>query len=316
MNISRLDLNLLVVFDALMHERNVTRAAIRLNLSQPAVSHALQRLRDSLHDPLFVRNGRDMTPTPRAEALLPAIRPMLEGLSEAIYGNSFSPQHVDQTFSLALPDIAAAVILPALLPHLHAQAPSAKIAAVDIDLDQFQQQLVNGELDAAVIADVPLRPGMHKRVLAHEESNVGLVREGHPALRGKMTPERFRKIPRVAVTLSGGRVVSPVENIPEFRERMGEIIVSTPHFIVAASMLRQSDMVLVIGDIAGAALAQIFDLRTFKLPIELTSIDSVLVWHERTHRDPAQRWFRESILKTLEQMRLSGTGPKQKAART
>jgi DNA-binding transcriptional LysR family regulator len=103
-NIAKLDLNLLVVFDALMHERNVTRAAHRLFLSQPAVSHSLQRLRDALGDPLFVRSGRDMTPTPRAEALIIVARPLLEGLTEALHGPAFSPaRHWSRRFGSRCP---------------------------------------------------------------------------------------------------------------------------------------------------------------------------------------------------------------------
>lgn len=299
MNIAKLDLNLLVVFDALMHERNVTRAAHRLFLSQPAVSHALQRLRTALGDPLFVRNGRDMTPTPRAEALIVVARPLLEGLTEALHGPAFAPARLEQTFRFALPDIAEFVVVPCLLPLLAGEAPRVRLSLQDLDLDQFQSQLAGGELDAALIADVPLRPGIHKRPLVREERVVGVVRRGHPAAGRKLTAEKLRQLPRLAVTLSGGRMVSPIEHSPLGRALLGEVMVSTPHFTSTAAALAHSDLILVIGELAGETLARLFDLRVVQLPVALAPVESSLIWHERTHRDPAQRWFRETVVRAL-----------------
>jgi DNA-binding transcriptional LysR family regulator len=277
----------------------VTRAAHRLFLSQPAVSHALQRLRTALDDPLFVRNGRDMTPTPRAEALIVVARPLLEGLNAALHGEAFSPARLEQSFRLALPDVAEWVVVPKLIPLLAAEAPRVKLALQDLDLDQFQTQLATGELDLAIIADVPLRPGMHKRMLVREERVVGLVRRDHPAVGRKLTAEKLRQIPRLAVTLSGGRVVSPIEYSPLARTLLGEVKVSTPHFTSTAAALLHSDLIMIIGELAGETLAALFDLRVVQLPIELPAVESHIVWHERTHRDPAQRWFRDAIVRSL-----------------
>lgn len=298
MNIAKLDLNLLVVFDALMAERNVTRAARRVFLSQPAVSHALARLRTALDDALFVRNGRDMAPTPRAESLALVVRPLLEGLAGGLEGPAFSPARVDQVFRLGMPDIVELVLMPRLLPLLAQEAPDARIALQDLDLDSFQARLAAGELDAAITPDVLLRPGMHRRSAAREARVVGLVRKGHAATRGKLTPRAFRQMPRLAATLSGGRVASPIESTPLAR-RMGRARVSTPHFAAAAQALRHSDMVFVIGELAGETLAALFGLAVVELPLRLPPVESSLVWHERTHRDPAQRWFREAILRAL-----------------
>ena len=299
MNVARLDLNLLVVFDALMHERNVTRAARRLFLSQPAVSHALARLRTSLGDPLFVRNGRDMTPTARAEALIPVVRPLLEGLDEALHGSAFSPARLDQVFRLALPDIAEWVVVPRLLPAMAREAPRARLALHEIDLDHFQGQMARGELDLALVADVPLRPGMHRRLLVREDRMVGVVRAGHPLARRKPTAEQLRRTPRLAVTLSGGRIASPIEQSPLARRHFGEIRVSTAHFTSAAAALLHSDLLLVIGELAGRTLAQLFGLAVLPLPVKMPAVESVIAWHERTHRDPAQKWFRDTIVASL-----------------
>lgn len=299
MNIAKLDLNLLVVFDALMQERNVTRAAYRLFLSQPAVSHALKRLRHAFDDPLFVRNGRDMTPTPRAQALDPVVRPLLDQLTAALHGHAFSPARIDQTFRLALPDVVELVVVPPLLPLLAAEAPRARLALQDLDLDMFQAQLASGELDAAILADVPLRPGMHKRKLVRENAVVGLLRPGHPAAARKLTAGRFRQMSRLAITLSGGRVASPVEQAPYRRNDLGEVMVSTSHFAAAAATLLHSDLILVIGELAGHTLADLFELRVVDLPVKLRPVESVLAWSERTHRDPAQQWFRETIVRAL-----------------
>jgi DNA-binding transcriptional LysR family regulator len=299
MNIARLDLNLLVVFNALMHERNVTRAAHRLFLSQPAVSHSLQRLRQALGDPLFVRNGRDMTPTPRAEALITVARPLLEGLTDALRGPTFAPASLEQMFRLALPDVAEFVVVPGLMRLLAKEAPRVKLALQDLDLDQFQTQLANGELDCAIIADVPMRPNMHQRKLVREKRVVALMRPDHPAAASKLTAAKLRQIPRLAVTLSGGRIVSPIEYSALARGHLGEVMVSTPHFTSTAAALLNSDLVLIIGELAGETLATLSGLRVVQLPIKLPAVESSLVWHDRTHRDPAQIWFRSAIATSL-----------------
>jgi DNA-binding transcriptional LysR family regulator len=136
-------------------------------------------------------------------------------------------------------------------------------------------------------------------MLVREERVVGLMRQGHPAAARKLTPEKLRQIPRLAVTLSGGRVVSPIEYSPLARQRLGEVKVSTPHFTSTATALLNSELILIIGELAGATLAELFALRVVQLPVELPAVESCLVWHERTHRDPAQRWFREAIAKSL-----------------
>lgn len=300
MNISKLDLNLFVVLDALMRERNVTRAGHRLSLSQPAVSHALQRLRDAIDDPLFVRSGRDMTPTPRALALAEAVRPLLEGLNEVLQEPEFSPATINQTFRFAMPDIAEFVVVPRLMPLLAAEAPKVGMALQDLNLDDFQSQLAKGELDIALIADVPLRPGMHRRPLVREEKLVGLVRRDHPATRRRLTPEMLRRLPRLAVTLSGGRVVSPIELSPLAASSFGAVAVSTPHFTSTAAVLMHSDLIFIIGELAGRTIAELFGLHVLQLPVPTPAVESSLVWHERTHRDPAHRWFREAVRRSLE----------------
>ncbi len=298
-NIAKLDLNLLVVFDALMAERNVTRAAQRVFLSQPAVSHALARLRTALDDPLFVRNGRDMTPTPRAESLALVVRPLLEGLEGSLQRPAFSPERVDQLFRWGLPDVVELVLIPRLLPLLAREAPHARLAVHDLDYESFQARLAAGELDVAITPHVLLRPGMHRRSAAREERVVGLVRKGHPAARGKLTLHALRQIPRVAATLSGGRLASPIES-PQMARQTGKVALSTPHFAAAAEALRHSDMVFLIGELAGETLATRFGLAVVELPIKLPAVESALVWHERTHRDPAHAWFRGVIARALE----------------
>lgn len=296
MNLSRLDLNLLVVFDALMRERNVTRAAGRLHLSQPAVSHALARLRSALGDPLLVRDGRSMTPTPRAEALLSSVRPLLSGLEQALHGGEFAPANVDQEFRFALPDIAEWVIVPPLLRRLAAEAPRARLALLDVDLDAVHGQLARGELDAAVVTAGASRPGIHARHLVREDRVVGVLRRGHPATRRRPNAEQLRRMPRLAVTLGGGRLASPVEGSAAARKHLGEVRVSTSHLTAAAATLRATDLVLVIGELGGTTLASLFDLAVIALPVKLPAVESSLIWHERTHHDPAQRWFRDAAM--------------------
>ncbi|MBL8378024.1 MAG: LysR family transcriptional regulator [Burkholderiales bacterium] len=298
MHFKRIDLNLVPVFDALMRERNVTRAAQRLFLSQPAVSHALARLRTSLADPLFVRDGRDMVPTPRAIELAAVLGPLLQGFDVALR-SEFSPATISQTFRLALPDIAELVLAPRLIPILRREAPQAKIAFVELDLDHFQDQLARGDLDAAILPSIPLRPMFHRRTVAREAGVVGLVRPGHPDASAPLTAAHFRRMPRLAVTLSGKRVASPVEESSRLERQFGEVQVSTAHMIATAATLLHSDLILVLGELAGRTLAAIFGLKVLQLPIKMPAVDSMLAWHERTHRDLAQRWLRDAVIRAL-----------------
>lgn len=309
MNLSRIDLNLLVVFDALMQERNVTRAARRLFLSQPAVNHALARLRILIGDPLFIRHGREMLPTPRAEALGPSLRPLLEGLSEALLGRAFTPAALDQTFRIALPDIAEWVLMPHLLPALQRDAPHASLALKEIDLDTFQDEMARGELDVALATDIPLRPGMHRQPVVREERVVGVVRPGHAIAGRPIRQAQLRSIPRLAVTLSGGRIKSPIESAALSRRHLGEVRVSTAHLTSAAATLLHSDLMLVIGELAGHTLADLFGLTTVALPVRMPAVESILVWHERAHRDPAQRWFRECVVACLDAVATTRSTP-------
>lgn len=300
MNISRFDLNLLAVFDALMLERNVTRAARRLHLSQPAVSHALQRLRHALKDPLLVRSGRDMVPTPRAESLEPVVRPLLESLSGALAGADFTPAELDQVFRLGMPDIGEFMLLPRLLPRMAAEAPRVRLAILDFEADTFRRSLATGEIDAVITAaQLAVGPGLHSRVLIHESRVVGVVRRDHPLAGGKLTPSAFRRMQRMAVTMRGGGVASPIEAGLAKQGESVEIGFVSPHFMAAPVVLLSSDMIFLVGEHLAARMAAQFPLRVIELPVKLPPIDAVLVWHERTHRDPAQRWFRDKIVESL-----------------
>jgi DNA-binding transcriptional LysR family regulator len=293
----QLDLNLLVALDALLVEGNVTRAAERLGLSQPAMSHALNRLRVLLDDPILVRTPRGMVPTPRAEELAPAIHAALDDIDRALRGRPpFDPSTARRAFTIAAVDLSELTILPPLLARIAEDAPGIDLLVRPLRLDTIEEELESGLVDVAFVvlnADDDL--GALRQRLFHE-SFVCVVRADHPTVGEALTIEEFVALDHALVGprgRRGGFVDSELARLGLTRR----VALMVPHFLVAPMVVAKSDLILTLPERIARAFAAILPLRIVPTPAPLTlaGFDVSQIWHERQSLDPAHAWLRGLI---------------------
>jgi DNA-binding transcriptional LysR family regulator len=295
-NSLRADLNLLAVFDAVAETRSVTLAAERLSLSQPAVSHALNRLRDVLQDPLFVRSRSGFVPTPRAKALISTVRDILDASDRVFRPAVFDPATSTQAFKIAASDYAMMTIMPGLVRALRSQAPAAALEICPAG-GPILAQLESGEVDASFWgAELPAPP--YRSHVLFRERFIGLVCARHPmavkAGQGALDLDDYLAYPHVMVSFRDPRQ-SPIDT------RLGEIGrdrkkgVITPNFAANVAALAGTDLIMSLP----SRLAARIDpqaLIAFNLPIDVPDYSYSLVWHRRTETDPALVWLRSLVL--------------------
>jgi DNA-binding transcriptional LysR family regulator len=297
MNIENFDLNLLRVFDAMFAERNVTRAARRVFLSQPAMSHALARLRREVGDPLFVRAGNEMIATKKALALAPGIRSVLDQLGELLGDAAFDPKTSAAVFRIGISDLSEYILTPLFTRLMRDDAPHLRFHVNSFSDADYETQLASGALDVVVSVYQSAGPGIHSRKTG-TENLVGLVRNGHPFTRKRPSAPQFKKARLLAVARSD-RVEGQLQRSLQDAGIAGQVAYSTPHFFAVPKILENSDLVLIQSGGVARALCAEHPLSVVRIPLRLPPIEPQVTWHERTHRDPAQRWMRERILETI-----------------
>ena len=291
-DIKTLDLNLLKALDALLDERNVTRAAARLAVTQPAMSGVLTRLRKSFDDPLFVRTQRGIVPTERALALAGPVKQVLSEIESLLQPTGFDPESAEMTVSIAATDYALRAVAVPFLVALKRLAPGIRVALLPIEDDRVAHQLARGELDLALMTPQSATPDLHVRRL-FDERYVCALRRDHPAAAGdRLSLDQFCALEHVLMSYTGGgfRGVSDEALAKLGRER--RVVVSVKSFLIIPDLLRASNLVAVVPQrlVAGQD-----GLACFDPPLEIPGFTKVAAWHERTHRDPSHRWLRELL---------------------
>jgi DNA-binding transcriptional LysR family regulator len=296
MNLTALDLNLLVVLRALLVERSVTRAARRVGLSQPATSHALSRLRDALGDPLFVRSGRELVPTPRAEGLRDALDDALGRLERALDApRPFEPRRATRTFTIGTSDYASFVLLPALLARLASAAPGIDLRVRDLGSRSVVDSLSGDELDLAIAVLGPARrPGLRVEQLFTDRFAC-LIRRDHPRVRDELTLERFVELPHAFVAPRGTRG-GAVDDALRARGLERRVALLLPNFLVAPHVVARSDLVVTLGERIARTFAEELPLRVLAPPLPLPPFTMSAVWHDRFEGDGAHAWLRGQVL--------------------
>lgn len=292
-SLARLDLNLLVTLDALLSERNVTRAARRLNLSQPAVSVQLGKLRTTLKDPLLVPGARGMTPTALAASLEGPLRDALDQLVQVIApARPFDPSQASLTWRVAASDYSERAILQPLLPELRRAAPGTRLAIFESVPLRMGRQAELAEIDLGFItlenAPSNLR---HRRLFAERYVLAG--RADHPALRRRPTLAQFCRLEFAIVSPEGGGFRGAAEPALEDLGLARQIVLSVPHFLFLLSAITHSDLVALLPHrlTVGAP-----GLRVVEPPLQVPGFEMSMVWHERVHRDPAHLWLRDRVV--------------------
>ena len=293
MDIRSVDLNLLKAFDALMSERAVTRAAGRIGLSQPAMSHALSRLRDLFADDLFVRTATHMEPTPRAREIAPLVASAIERIEAALnLGNGFDPATSTGVFTAGMAEYAEVALVGRLTASFAAQAPNATLRLVPASGHEALEQLDRGEIDVA-IAHLQHLPSHIDSMLLLRDRFVLVARRGHPIGKRALKVEDYAALnhvlvsPRGATSGAADRVLAEME-----LSRRISLLVAT--YLALPAALAQSDLVATVPERTARQLAGAGNLQISPLPLDLSQTVS-MAWHRRTASEPAQTWFRSLL---------------------
>lgn len=294
LNIGSIDLNLFVVFEAIYRESSITRAANLLSLSQPAVSHALARLRERLDDPLFIRRGRDMVPTPRARELITPVREALHGLQGCLAGvGGFEPGQARRTFVLALRSGLEACVLPALMRTLVAQAPGVDVQSLTTGRRELASTLAAGRLDLAIDVQLPVDADINQTHLM-DVPLVVMMRDSHPLAARPLTLERYLAARHVLV--SSRRRGPGLEDFGLAQAGYHrQIALRCQHHQSAMATVASTDLLLTLPSMLAEQLPPP-NVVVKELPVRLPPLSLYLYWHRDQEDDPALRWLRQQVL--------------------
>lgn len=294
MHISRVDLNLFIVFEAIYAEGSITRASLKMNLTQPAISHALNRLRQLFDDPLFERQGHVMVPTPLARSIIEPVRASLRGFEVTLNGvERFDPASSERTFSLALRDVLEASVLPPLMARVARDAPGVGLNTMQVGRRELESELAAGTLDAAIDVLLPLSNEIvHTRLV--RDKTVVLVRKDHPQVRGKLDLDLYLQQEHV---LASSRRRGP--GLEDFElSRLGlqrRVRLRCQHYFAACRVVSQTDLALTMPERLAQVVNQQFGNQILPFPLSIPELDIYLYWPANVDTDPANQWLREQI---------------------
>ncbi len=291
--LSAWNLNLLVVFDALMVERNVGRAGLLLGLSQPAVSHALAQLRVELDDPLFVRTASGVAPTERAFALLAPIKTALALIGDAVAPIRFDPSSAQDTFTLSATDFVEFVMLPKLLAHLEKVAPNVRLQLRPWPHHRVPPFLQAGEVDVA-LGFFEGAPVGHQKAKLFEDSFVCTARVGHPLIKKRLSLSGYLKLKHVIVT-ADPQARGVVDDVLATRGLVRDIGLRLSHFLMVPAVVAATDLVAALSYRVAEPMAATLPLQLLPIPFAVPGGTVSMVWHDRSAKAPAQMWLREQI---------------------
>ncbi len=295
-DLRRIDLNLLVILDALLSEQHVTRAAERLHLSQPAVSHALARLRELLGDPLLVRQGGGLVATARALELAAPLADALAQVQSLLAPNRFDPASARRTFRLAMSDYGAALLLPGLVRTLREQAPGIDLAITHASREGMQEGVLSGEIDlaAGVFPDLPAE--LRSTPLFEEHYACLVDRDSLPADGGLDLPTYLAR-PHVLLEMRGSGTPEIERALTAIRERR-HVAISLPHWGIAPQLIQGTDLILTVSS-QGLRNIDPQHLLVVPPPFHIPSFGFVLAWHKRRGGDGALQWLIAQVQEVL-----------------
>lgn len=293
MDTEKLDLNLLLALDALLAERNVTRAASRLNISQPALSARLSRLRDLFGDPLLLSAQRGMIPTPRALELQDPLRVALDQVRSVISeGAAFDPKQESLTVSLAATDyVQYAVMLP-VYAHLQRAAPGIRLTWRGLQREDLRECMERGEIDAAFTLPGTAPDKLRQRVL-FKERYVVVVRRNHPHVSADIDLDTFCALDHIVVSPIDGALRTAVDTQLSAFGRERKVVMAVSSFLAAPELVARSDLALLVPERLVRNRGD--TLQVFEPPFPVDGFSIALVWHDRTDAGAAYKWLREEI---------------------
>jgi DNA-binding transcriptional LysR family regulator len=295
MDIARLDLNLLVVFDALVRHGSVTAAGQELGLSQPAVSYALVKMRKTFEDPLFVRVSTGMRPTPRALAMIDPVRDVLQCIRTDVLSHSaFDPGRSAREFRIATSDVGESFFVPPIARALQMHGAQLRLKVLSPTPAVLEQQLEAGDIDLAVGHYPDLRGADFFQQALFTSRFVCIARPGNPHLKGKLTMSRFLRAPHVDVSTPGRSQEIILGFIAE-KKLVRNVPLQVSRFLSLLEIVSQSDMLAVVPLEVGESFQQGGRVAVRPLPFESPTFRLRQHWHKRYHDDSANRWLRELV---------------------
>jgi DNA-binding transcriptional LysR family regulator len=288
------DLNLLIVFDALMTERNVSRAAQRVRIGQPAMSYSLGRLRDLFGDELFIRTSAGMQPTNRALKLSgPIARVLADIRDDVLADRAFHPEATRQVFRIGATDYAEIAVLPAVLATLRSLAPQARLVISLVDRERVGSMLESGGIDLA-IAYFPNANGSQTREVLFREEFVCVFDAKACGVSAPIELKTYAGLPHLLMSLRGDMTGCVDRALASFHaERF--VFATTPHFLTIPFLLRGLRAVATLPRRLVENCADVTGLTVSPLPLPVEGFDVSMLWHVRTETDPAYRWFRRLV---------------------
>ena len=310
-NLSRIDLNLLVILQVLLEENSVTRAASRLHVSPSALSKSLTRLRNSLEDPLFTRTAHGLKPTAHALQLKQKLPSLLQSLHQLTLAPSFDPSSSERHFSISMLESAYATLLPCYIGPLLKQAPNLRLNAFGWS-ENSMQDLLKGKVDFGITARIlsdgnlfteeKLPPGFASSTL-FDDHQVCLVHEHHPILetikQGTWNLESYLKQDHIQVRCEG-KEMWELDYFLAGQNKQRNIISTLPDFYGAASVCAYSNLVFTLPSSFVPHAQKLYPLKQIPLPFEFMPMAYVLLWHERNTDEPGHKWIREMICSSVE----------------
>jgi DNA-binding transcriptional LysR family regulator len=289
----RIDLNLLLALHALLIEKHVTRASVRLHRSQPAVSHALAQLRAHFNDPLLVRHDGQMNLTARAQSLLKPLQDALNSLNGLLGAADFDPSVAKRRFRLSLSDYASRIILPSLMAHIRKEAPGVDLAISQASRETMVGQLLDGELDLAlgIFPEVPAE--IETQELFHE-SFVSIADRSMLPAQGGLSLNDWLARPHVMVAMRPD-ATDEIERALSSQGLERRIALALPHWSAAVEVVAGTDLILTVAKRAVGSLKQLKTLRQFEPPFSIPTFSYQQAWHTRKEGDPAHRWLRQAV---------------------
>ncbi len=298
MDLTRIDLNLLLVYEALMNERHVSRAGNRLHLSQSATSSALRRLRETLNDELFVRTSDGMIPTPRALELEGPLRGALRDVRAALEGGTFDPVTAVHAFTISASDYDVALHIPRLSQRLSIEAPGVDLRILPHTNVDAVAQLDTAFVDLA-LGWFPRAPSRLHKTLLLEEEFVCVMRRGHPLASSLVKLEAFASAPHLLVTLVGD-TTGIIDDILAERGLERRVAMTIPHFAAAPYVLAHTDLIAALPKRISDRFASQYGLVAKPLPFESYRTRHEMLWHPRVDKHPAHQWLRKALTEVIQ----------------
>ena len=295
MNIKDFDLNLLVVFDAVLGEGSISRAAARLDLSQPAVSNALARLRKATGDRLFVRLGNGVAPTPYAESIAAPIRAALAAIGASLAGRQeFDAATSQRDFAIHITDLGEAYFLPRLLARLNRIAPHVRLRNLALSTDEAREALRSGAADLTIGNLPDFEAGFYQQRLFRDRY-VCILSRDHPTIGARLTARQFAAASH-AIAMPGGTGHGIIERTLVAHGLESRIALRVQNFLVLPSIVAASDLIAIVPHSVGSQISPKDAVKLLPLPVDIPAFDIRQCWHERYHDDPGHRWLRQQFM--------------------